>query len=330
MMPMSPERRSVLIVDDTEDMRLLLRLALERAGAFTIVGEAGDGRTAVELAATLQPDAVLLDLAMPVMDGLQALPLVRQASPASCVVVLSGFNGRQLAAEAAALGAHGYIEKGVRPADLVARLWELCEMAGSPAPEPEASKRGPPPAGDPAVPDPARLQNGHLQPELFDWLALLCHELTTPLTAISGSGALLEEHWTTMEPEMVQRSLAGIGRSARYMQTMLSNYTSACEVDLEGLELLLEDIDVTQLVSETVADLAGATSAARILLVLPGPVPARIGKTRVRQVVTNLVSKAVKFAGPGGVVVLSSTVQRPQSPARRRATRLDAAGGQAQ
>ncbi|MGH2513125.1 MAG: response regulator, partial [Candidatus Limnocylindrales bacterium] len=203
MMAMAAEPRSVLIVDDTFDIRLLLRLALERFSTFRVVGEAADGRAGVDLAARLQPDVVLLDLAMPVMDGLQALPLVRQASPASCVVVLSGFNSRQLAAEVAALGGHGYIEKGVRPADLVARLIELCMAGPSRGPGPATSRRGLPAAADSGLPDPGRLENGQVPKELFDGLQLLSHELTTPLTAIGGFAGLLEEDWTTMPKEMV-------------------------------------------------------------------------------------------------------------------------------
>jgi chemotaxis response regulator CheB len=66
----------VLIADDTADFRMLLRMALQRDALFEIVGEASDGSIAVDMAGDVDPDLVLLDLAMPVMDGLQALPLI--------------------------------------------------------------------------------------------------------------------------------------------------------------------------------------------------------------------------------------------------------------
>ncbi|MET0997372.1 MAG: PAS domain-containing protein, partial [Marmoricola sp.] len=68
---------SVLVVDDAEDLRTLLRARMEAYRGLTVVGEAADGVAAVELASELQPDLVLLDLAMPRMDGLEALPLIR-------------------------------------------------------------------------------------------------------------------------------------------------------------------------------------------------------------------------------------------------------------
>jgi len=69
----------VVLVDDTPSLRMLTRLTLDGTG-FDVVGEAGDGQAGVELVTDLQPDLVLLDLAMPVMDGLEAMPLMRAAA----------------------------------------------------------------------------------------------------------------------------------------------------------------------------------------------------------------------------------------------------------
>jgi DNA-binding NarL/FixJ family response regulator len=103
----------VVLVDDSADLRLLVRLALEREADFTIVAEAPDGDSGVAAVAAHKPHLVLLDIAMPVMDGLQALTLIREESPGSIVVMLSAFTGSSGAIDRAlALGAHGYIEKG--------------------------------------------------------------------------------------------------------------------------------------------------------------------------------------------------------------------------
>lgn len=117
---MAPIR--IALVDDAEEMRLLVSLSLTLTGDFTVVGEAGNGRDAVALAQTQRPDLMLLDLSMPEMDGLEALPLVLQASPDTCVVVFSGFDEAQLGREARALGALGYIEKGTPLEELGVRL----------------------------------------------------------------------------------------------------------------------------------------------------------------------------------------------------------------
>ncbi|MCW2815993.1 MAG: ATP-binding region, ATPase domain protein [Nocardioides sp.] len=101
----------VVIIDDTPDLRDLLRIALTRGG-FEVVGEAGDGSTGIDVVRTHRPDVVLLDLAMPVMDGIEALPSIRRLCPAAKIVVLSGFGAQQMSARAVAAGADGYVQKG--------------------------------------------------------------------------------------------------------------------------------------------------------------------------------------------------------------------------
>ena len=86
---LNPEPMRVLVVDDTPDLRDLITMALERTGEFEVVAHAENGRQAIDSAAAYEPDLVLLDIAMPVMDGLEALPLVRAACPDAIVVMHS-------------------------------------------------------------------------------------------------------------------------------------------------------------------------------------------------------------------------------------------------
>ena len=104
--------RRVLIADDVADLRILLRMALEETGVFAVVAEAADGAEAVEAAAAHTPDLVVLDLSMPVLDGLEALPLILEVAPEACVVVLSGFAASRMAGRALEAGAIAYFEKG--------------------------------------------------------------------------------------------------------------------------------------------------------------------------------------------------------------------------
>jgi YesN/AraC family two-component response regulator len=125
---MTPDRaHRVLVVDDAEDLRMLLRLRIENRAGLEVVGEAADGVAAVELAGELQPDLVMLDLAMPRMDGLEALPLIREAAPGVRVVVLSGFNQSTMAAKAMAAGADHYVVKGTPLNELFDAVDELLE-----------------------------------------------------------------------------------------------------------------------------------------------------------------------------------------------------------
>jgi DNA-binding NarL/FixJ family response regulator len=117
----------VLIADDVQDLRSMLRLALELSGRFTVVAEAMNGAHAVDLATMYKPDLALLDLSMPTLDGLEALPRILEVSPETKVVVLSGFEEARMAPVALKGGATAYIEKGVPPRRLVQALIEIMQ-----------------------------------------------------------------------------------------------------------------------------------------------------------------------------------------------------------
>lgn len=114
------------IVDDTDDIRDLLRIVLRRAGN-DVVAEAADGRAGIEIVREHRPDLVLLDLAMPVLDGLEALPTLRGLVPDATIVVLSGFGAEQMAERTLAAGADGYVEKGQPLAALLDVIRELTD-----------------------------------------------------------------------------------------------------------------------------------------------------------------------------------------------------------
>jgi two-component system chemotaxis response regulator CheY len=82
----------VLIVDDEEDIRVLLRAQLERAG-YEVAGEAADGRTALELCDSEKPDAVILDLLMPIVNGFEAIPKLRTKHPKIGIVAYTAVAG---------------------------------------------------------------------------------------------------------------------------------------------------------------------------------------------------------------------------------------------
>lgn len=117
---MAPIRTA--LVDDAEEMRVLVSMSLTLTGDFVVVAEASNGREAIDVARDHHPELMLLDLSMPEMDGLEALPRVLEASPGTCVVVFSGFQDSHLGNDARALGATGYVEKGTSLDDLAERL----------------------------------------------------------------------------------------------------------------------------------------------------------------------------------------------------------------
>jgi DNA-binding NarL/FixJ family response regulator len=112
----------VLICDDNEAMRALLTVVIGTSLSMRVVGEAADGNEAITEAQRLQPDVILLDLAMPNRSGLDSLRELRHVAPRSQIVVFSGFSSPTVADEVIALGAASYLEKGAHPDTIVATI----------------------------------------------------------------------------------------------------------------------------------------------------------------------------------------------------------------
>jgi len=118
-------RPTLAIVDDSEEVRALVRTRLELSGLFEIVGEGADGSDAIGLAYRHEPDLMLLDTSMPEMDGLEALPAILTLAPDTRVVMFTGFEEHVLADRARDLGAVDFVEKSVHIEDLPDRLWRV-------------------------------------------------------------------------------------------------------------------------------------------------------------------------------------------------------------
>ena len=115
----------VAVADDADDIRMLVRFALEMDGRFEIVGDAVDGVGAITLLETEDPDVIVLDMGMPNMDGLEVLAEMRVRGLCQKVLAFSGFNGA-VEQKARALGADDYMPKGAAAmAELVPRLIAL-------------------------------------------------------------------------------------------------------------------------------------------------------------------------------------------------------------
>ena len=119
-------RRRIAIADDNDGVRVLLRTLLELETDFVVAGEAADGHAALRLVENESPDLLILDLAMPGIDGLQVLERLGTLDGETRVLVYSGFASSEAEQAARALGALDYVVKGTDPALLIERLRKLC------------------------------------------------------------------------------------------------------------------------------------------------------------------------------------------------------------
>ena len=105
---------SVFLVDDVPELRELIKFGMEDDPGFEVVGEAGDGRSALEGIAETQPAAVLLDLSMPDMNGLEAILEIRKGDPDVAIIVLSGFSADRMGAPRSSAGRTATSRRGPR------------------------------------------------------------------------------------------------------------------------------------------------------------------------------------------------------------------------
>jgi DNA-binding NarL/FixJ family response regulator len=123
----APTMISIMLADDHSLVRAGLAALLDSTDDLRVVGQAENGQAAVELAEQLRPDVVLMDLSMPVMDGVEATRELVRRRPDSVVVVLTSFSDQQRVGEALRAGAVGYLLKDCDPRDLLAAVRSAAE-----------------------------------------------------------------------------------------------------------------------------------------------------------------------------------------------------------
>lgn len=108
-----------MVADDTPIIRDVLKTIIEQSGCNTVVGLAGNGREAAEICTLIRPDLVLMDLKMPVCDGVEGTRLIKDADSTIKVVILTTFDDREYLEKAFAYGADGYVFKDISDEELL-------------------------------------------------------------------------------------------------------------------------------------------------------------------------------------------------------------------
>jgi DNA-binding NarL/FixJ family response regulator len=109
---------TIVLIDDQAIIRAAFRSLIERIPGLTVVGDAGDARSGIELVGRVRPDLVVLDITMPGLSGIDAVAPLKKASPHTKVLMASQHEGRKFVQQALQAGADGYLSKDSDPAEL--------------------------------------------------------------------------------------------------------------------------------------------------------------------------------------------------------------------
>jgi PAS domain S-box-containing protein len=280
-------RIGLVLADDSTEIRLALRAFAESLSGVDIVGEAVDGAEAIRIVTECRPDVLLLDLAMPVLDGLQALPRIRDASPDTKVIVLSGYGRDQVAKQALASGAVAFVEKG-------GSLHKLTRLLQDLFPGTIHVDSGMPRdlLDDPAAAPPA--EAGLTRQE--DIVSVYAHELRSPVAAVSSIVELLQDRIDRLPSSTVNDLLAAMARSLHQLDLLVRAVTDAKRLGEGELDLVLEPTDVGNLLHAVLAELGELTRSHPVSVDIPSGIVTGLDPLRIRQVLTNLISNAVKFS----------------------------------
>ena len=284
---------TALLADDVPELRRLLRQVLEWSERFEIVGEAEDGQAAIQMAQEHKPDLVLLDISMPVLDGMAALPRLIEASPGTKVVILSGFEAARLEAAALAEGASAFIEKGVSPAELIDKL--LAVLDGDLAGRATISR--------PVVPPPS--PSSLLDVPVEEMMSLVAHEIRNPLAVIQGFGTELQNRWERIPDIQRLDAVKRMTERARYLNTVVNNLMSMRRIESSHEWAEPRPENVNELIESLVDELIELARDHQLRFgAEPGLPAVLVDRARLRQVMTNLTVNAAKFSPPGTPVTM--------------------------
>jgi DNA-binding NarL/FixJ family response regulator len=122
-----PQKIRVVVADDHRLFAQALEAILATDDRIEVVGHASDGAEAVRLALSVDPDVILMDIAMPIMDGFQATKQIRKQKPSACILMLTGSNSRTDVDRAREAGAAGYVTKDRIAAELIDAILEVVQ-----------------------------------------------------------------------------------------------------------------------------------------------------------------------------------------------------------
>jgi signal transduction histidine kinase len=283
----------LLLVDDHASIRRSLRQLIELKKDFQIVGEGANGSEAVERVDQLAPDIVLMDMNMPVMDGVQATRVIKERHPDIHVLALTAFADMSLVSEMVKAGASGYLLKGGSSKELLESLQAIAKGKG--ALDKEVTRGVMEDMADLYEKEQERADAlAELDRMKSEFVSVVSHELRTPVTSIKGGLATLQSNWGSIEDDVKLELLESMQSQCDRLSRMVSQILTASGIQRGGLGLDPSVFSVSQLADEAVRELADKLRG-RTVRCSVAEVFASGDRDRIKGVVISLIENAVDF-----------------------------------
>ena len=308
----------VLLVDDHAPIRKGIRQLLELRTDFEVVGEGTNGAEAVAAVDRLLPDVVLMDMNMPVMNGVEATRTIKERHPEVKVLALTAFGEMSLVAAMVKAGAAGYLLKGGAADELVESLRAVARGQG--ALDKEVTRGVMDDLGELYKKEQERADSlADLDRMKSEFVSVVSHELRTPLTTIKGTAATLQRGWDQIDDDLRQEFVSSITTQCDRLTDMIEKILTVSGIQRGGLGLQPSTFSLGLIAREAV-DLAGEKAGGREIRLDVTDVLASGDRKRIRDVAHSLIENAlnftsgsvtVKVSAPRGVPRLSVQDQGP-------------------
>jgi signal transduction histidine kinase len=296
----------VLLVDDHAPIRASLRQLLELRAGYEVVAEGADGREAVAAVDTHEPDVVLMDMNMPVMNGVEATRVIKERHPDVKVLALTAFGDMSLVSASIKAGASGYLLKGGSSEELLNSLEAVA--IGQGALDKEVT-RG-------VIEDVAELYRSEqeradsleeLDRMKSEFVSVVSHELRTPLTGIKGGVRTLQTGWAAIDDATKLELLDKIDGQCDHLTHLVDQILTVSGIQGGGLGLTADRFGLGEVARAVVASLVRSFPGRDVFVDAPEEVEVEGDRGRIVQAALALVQNALEHTeGPVRVALSSS------------------------
>ncbi|MDQ4125662.1 MAG: response regulator [Actinomycetota bacterium] len=289
----------VLLVDDHASIRASLRQLLELRPGYDVVGEGANGEEAVAAVDATEPDVVLMDVNMPVMNGVEATRAIKERHPDVKVLALTAFGDMSLVSASIQAGASGYLLKGGSAEELLNSLHAVAVGQGA---LDKGVTRG-------VIDDVATLYRSEqeradaleeLDRMKSEFVSVVTHELRTPLTGIKGGVRTLQGGWAQLDDPTKLELLDKIDHQCDRLTHLVDQILTVSGIQGGGLGLTADRFSLTEVAHAVVASLARSYPGRDVAVDAADDVEVSGDRARIVQAALALVENAFEHT-PGSV-----------------------------